>query len=233
MSIRLITFDLDDTFWHAAPVIDAAETALREWLAVAAPRLGHFPIEALAAIRQRLTAAEPALKHRISALRRRILSEALSAAGYSAAEAQALAQEGFEVFLEARHRIPVFPEVQPTLEFLANHYTLGVITNGNADVGRLGLADYFHFTLCAEEIGVGKPDPAPFAEALRRAGVGAEQAVHVGDHAIDDIGGAKGAGIRAVWFNPHGKPWVGEPLPDAQIASLREVPALLARWQHG
>ena len=120
--------------------------------------------------------------------------------------------------------------MHPTLEILANRYRLAVITNGNADVRRLGLADYFQFALCAEELGVGKPDPHPFEEALKRAGVAAERAVHIGDHPSDDIHGARNAGMRAIWFNPQGKPWEGETDPDAEIRSLAELPALLGRW---
>lgn len=105
-------------------------------------------------------------------------------------------------FLDARHQIELAPEVLPTLEWLANHFTLGVITNGNADVRRLGLADYFRFALCAEELGIGKPDPRPFREALRLAEVTADEAVHIGDHHEDDIFGAQQAGLRAIWYNP-------------------------------
>ena len=83
MNIRLITFDLDDTFWETTPAIQSAETALRDWLAAHAPRLGDFPIEALGAIRRMLVEREPALRHRISELRRRILQHALQDAGYA------------------------------------------------------------------------------------------------------------------------------------------------------
>ncbi|MBU0562403.1 MAG: HAD hydrolase-like protein, partial [Gammaproteobacteria bacterium] len=134
MSIRLITFDLDDTFWETTPAIQSAETALRDWLGVHAPRLGEFPVEALGAIRRMLVEQDSALRHRISELRRRILQHALHDAGYPADEAGELAERAFQVFLDARHEVQIFPDVQPTLEFLANHYTLGVITNGNADV---------------------------------------------------------------------------------------------------
>jgi putative hydrolase of the HAD superfamily len=230
MSIRLITFDLDDTLWDVAPVMHSAEAALRDWLAAEAPRLGPVPIEHLWAIRARLLQADPGLKHRLSELRRRILLHALLDAGYAQGEADDLAELGFQVFLAARHQVQLFPEVHPTLERLAMRYTLGVITNGNADVRRLGLADYFRFALCAEELGIGKPDPHPFQTALQHAGVEAEQAVHIGDHPGDDIAGAHAAGLRAIWFNPQGKPWEGEQLPDAQIRSLAELPALLERW---
>ena len=232
MSIRLITFDLDDTLWDVAPVMHGAEAALRDWLAAEAPRLGPVPIEHLWAIRARLMSADPGLRHRLSELRRRILLHALEEAGYPRHEAGELAELGFQVFLAARHQVQLFPEVHTTLEQLALRYTLGVITNGNADVRRLGLADYFRFALCAEELGVGKPDPHPFHTALQRAGLEATQAVHIGDHPGDDIAGAKAAGLRAIWFNPQGKVWQGDTEPDAQIRNLAELPRLLEHWSH-
>ncbi|WP_313450657.1 HAD family hydrolase [Stutzerimonas kunmingensis] len=231
MSIRLITFDLDDTFWETTPAIQSAETALRDWLGVHAPRLGEFPVEALGAIRRMLVEQDSALRHRISELRRRILQHALHDAGYPADEADELAEQAFQVFLDARHQVQIFPDVQPTLEFLANHYTLGVITNGNADVRRLGLADYFQFTLCAEELGVGKPDPHPFQQALRLGDARPEQAVHIGDHALDDIAGAQQAGMRAIWFNPKHLVWTHDYHPDAEIQSLAELPKRLLAWR--
>ena len=230
MSIQLITFDLDDTLWDVTPVMQDAEAALRNWLALHAPRLGAVPVEHLWSIRARLLQAEPMLKHRLSELRRRILLLALTDAGYPHSEAQALAETGFQVFLSARHQVELFAEVHPTLEALANRFQLGVITNGNADVRRLGLADYFQFALCAEELGVGKPDPKPFEEALKRAGIAAAHAVHIGDHPSDDIAGAQAAGMRAIWFNPQGKSWEADSNPDAQIRSLAELPALLHSW---
>ena len=110
MSIRLITFDLDDTFWETTPAIQSAETALRDWLAAHALRLGDFPIEALGAIRRMLVEQEPALRHRISELRRRILQHALQDAGYPADEANGLAEQAFQVFLDARHEVQIFPD---------------------------------------------------------------------------------------------------------------------------
>ncbi|MEG1041879.1 MAG: HAD-IA family hydrolase [Pseudomonas sp.] len=230
MSIELITFDLDDTLWDTAPVILSAEAVLRDWLAANAPDLGAVPVEHLYSIRERLVAAEPGLKHRISALRRRVLFHALEDVGYSENKARELANEGFEVFLHARHQVDIFPEVQPVLEILRHHYTLGVVTNGNADVRRLGLADYFKFALCAEDVGIGKPDPKPFLEALRQGQVEAHAAVHIGDHPGDDIAGAQRAGLRAIWFNPQGKTWESDNRPDAEIQRLSQLPELLHSW---
>ncbi|MGE8360642.1 HAD family hydrolase [Pseudomonas sp.] len=231
MSIRLITFDLDDTLWDNRPVILGAEAAMRDWITRHAPRLASQPVEHLGQIRNRLLEGEPGLRHRLSELRRRTLRHALEDVGYDTQEAQQMAEGAFHAMLEARHAITFFPDTVTTLEQLANRYLLGVITNGNADVRRLGLADYFQFALCAEDLGVGKPDPRPFQEALKRAGISAEQAVHIGDHPGDDIAGAQAAGLRAVWFNPLGKPWETDSAPDGEIRYLADLPALLERWQ--
>ncbi|SFQ48583.1 putative hydrolase of the HAD superfamily [Pseudomonas sp. NFPP07] len=233
MTIKLITFDLDDTLWDTAPVIVSAEAVLRQWLTDHAPQLGGVPVEHLWAIRERVLNNEPGLKYRISALRRRVLFHALEEAGYDQGQANALADQSFEVFLHARHQLDIFPEVLPTLEALANHFALGVVTNGNADVRRLGLADYFKFALCAEDIGIAKPDARLFHEALQRGEATPDTAVHIGDHPGDDIAGAQQAGLRAIWFNPAGKAWEADRLPDAEIRSLTELPKLLARWHSG
>lgn len=92
--IKLVTFDLDDTLWDTAPAIAGAEVTLRDWLAEHAPKLGAIPVEHLWEIRSRLVAEDPSFKHRISALRRRVLFHALEDAGYDPDEAQDLAEIG-------------------------------------------------------------------------------------------------------------------------------------------
>ncbi len=223
MTIRLVTFDLDDTLWEIAPVIHSAEALLRDWFATSAPRLGSVPVEHLWAIRDHLLQQDAGLKHRVSELRRRVIHQALLDAGYVEPEAGQLGEAGFAVYLAARQQVTLFEDVHPTLEQLADRYTLGVLTNGNADVQTIGLADYFRFAVNAEQLGIGKPDPAPFREALRAT-------VHVGDNPVDDVEGAQRAGIRAVWFNPLQKRWQGPGKPDAEIRTLSELPAVLATW---
>ncbi|WP_295516202.1 HAD-IA family hydrolase [uncultured Pseudomonas sp.] len=230
MTIRLVTFDLDDTLWEIAPVIHSAEALLRDWFAASAPRLGGVPVEHLWAIRDRLLQQDAGLKHRVSELRRRVIHQALLDAGYAEPEAAQLAEAGFAVYLAARQQVTLFEDVHPTLEQLAERYTLGVLTNGNADVRTIGLADYFRFALNAEQLGIGKPDPTPFREALRLTGIPATATVHVGDNPVDDVQGAQAAGIRAVWFNPLGNAWRGAGRPDAEVRTLSELPGLLATW---
>jgi putative hydrolase of the HAD superfamily len=93
----------------------------------------------------------------------------------------------------------------------------------------VGLADYFNFALCAEDIGIAKPDSRLFHEALQRGGVEASAAVHIGDHPGDDIAGAQQRGF--VRCGSTGGQGLGRgQAPDAQIHSLAELPELLRSW---
>lgn len=111
---------------------------------------------------------------------------------------------------------------------------VGLITNGPADVqrdkiGLLGLWNHVDFAIISGELGVEKPDPAIFREALRLGGAEAEDAIYIGDSPDYDMAGARAVGIRSVWVNPRGLAWPGDdPPPDAEIRELAELEALLA-----
>ncbi len=221
--IRLITFDLDDTLWPVAPVIIRAEHRMRDFLDTHAPEVNRrFDRAALAELRERLLEAQPELLHDISGLRHRMVESTLIACGY--ADAPALAAGAFAAFLDARHDIEYFEDALDTLEHLSRRYTLGALSNGNASVARLGLDRYFAFHLSAENVGRRKPHPLMFERALQEAGVGADAAVHVGDHADDDIRGAHQVGMATVWVNRSGTPWELEDLaPTWEICDLAQL----------
>ena len=95
--------------------------------------------------------------------------------------AMPLVEEGFEVFIAARNRVELYDGVPQVLETLSSRYKLGALTNGNAEVHRIGIGQWFHFVVSAAEAQALKPAPAIFEAALKRAAVSASQAVHVGD----------------------------------------------------
>ncbi len=224
--IRLITFDLDDTLWPVAPVIVRAEHRMRDFLDAHAPEVNRrYDRDGLAALRESILTAEPALVHDISTLRHRVVEAALASCGY--ADAGELASGAFAAFLDARHDIEYFEDALDTLGHLSHHYTLGALSNGNADVARLGLDRYFSFHLSASSVGRRKPEPAMFERALQQAGVGADAAVHVGDHAHDDIRGAHEVGMATVWINRSGAPWAETGFaPTWEIQDLKALATL-------
>jgi beta-phosphoglucomutase len=79
---------------------------------------------------------------------------------------------------------------------------IAVVTNAprvNVDhmLGALGLAEIWDAQVVADEIGVGKPDPGPYREALRRFAVAASDAIAFEDSA-SGVRAAAGAGIHTV-----------------------------------
>jgi len=79
---------------------------------------------------------------------------------------------------------------------------LGLLTNATKDMisiyRKLGLEPYLDFIVTSEEAGVDKPAPAIFQAALRQAGVGASQTIHVGDQYKIDVVGARRVGINPI-----------------------------------
>jgi|SRR5699024_1504507 len=227
MSIRLITFDLDDTLWSVQPVIKAADQALRDWLAVHARGLGELSVERLQQVRSELVQQRPDLEQRISELRYQVLLRMLLQSGYARPEAEEIAEQAFQVFLTARQNVDLFTDVLPTLEQLRQHYILGALSNGNADVRRVGLGEYFSFALNADMLGLAKPQPQVFLAALARAQVQPGHSIHIGDHPEHDVLGAQQVGMRTVWFNPEQTVWTGAHQPDAEISRIAQLPEVI------
>ena len=195
--IRAITLDLDDTLWPVRPALAHAERVLAQWLADRAPRTAlHLTPQTRREIRERLLAEHPRRAHDLSFLRREALRSAMIAAG----DDGGLAEPAFEAFLAARQRVTLYEDVVPVLAKWAVRYRIVAVSNGNADIARVGLGEYFVASVSAHEVGCAKPDPRIFLEACRRAGVAPSETLHVGDDLDLDVRAAAGAGLQAAWI---------------------------------
>lgn len=125
------------------------------------------------------------------------------------------------------------PETARTLDVLHASYRLGLITNGpvwtqRPKIERFELARWMDVLIVSEEAGVAKPDPLIFHLALERLGIGAHEALYVGDSPEYDLQGAAAAGVACVWMNPHGTLLPGDvPAPRYTIGRLPELLELL------
>jgi len=224
---RAILFDLDDTLWPIAPVILQAEQTLFAWLSSNAPRVAErFTIDSLRKARLALLASRPELELDLGALRRAGLLAAFEQAGEDAAKVELAMVE----FFAARNAVTPYDDVLPGLRRLRELAVLGSVTNGNADLQAIGLADYFQVSLSAPQFGRAKPDPAIFHAACAALGVAPHEAVYVGDDLVLDVEGAQRAGLCGVWMNRtaslrHLEAGVR---PDAIVASFDELLAWLA-----
>lgn len=84
-------------------------------------------------------------------------------------------------------------------------YKLAVVSNGGHQtrlniLNGLGLSQFFDEIISSEWVGVSKPDPEIFIKTSQRLGVKVEHCLFVGDHPINDIQGAKNAGMNAIFM---------------------------------
>ena len=203
-NIQLLTIDLDDTLWPCMPTIMHAETTSYRWLQQKWPELTRrYSMEDLRDRRRQLMQQRPELFNDLSEARRAHFRDLSDELGYD----YDWIEEAFQVFLEARQKVAFYDDTLPVLERLQRSYRLVALTNGNAHIQKVGLGEYFELQISAADVNAAKPNPAMFVAAMKQLGVSAEQTLHVGDHAIHDIEGARAAGIRSVWVNRQGASW--------------------------
>ena len=222
--IKAITLDLDDTLWPIWPTIARAEVAMGDWLRPRAPGTAALLMDAQArlALREDVVRANPGIAHNMSAIRLELIRQGLLQSN----EDPLLAQGGFDVFFEHRMKVDLFADVLPALEFLAARFPLVAVSNGNADVARVGLGRYFSSSVSAHEFGISKPDARIFHAAAAAAGVAAHEVLHVGDDAALDVLGAVACGMQTVWVNREGHDWAHDTQPHHTVADLAQLCAL-------
>ena len=122
--------------------------------------------------------------------------------------------------LEASYRVH-YPEfIQPDQVILsavqqlrAARWRVGIVTNGpptqREKIQRAGLATLMDGVCISEELGIRKPDPRIFDEAIRQCCTHApprDAIWMVGDAPLFDIGGGRAAGLKTAWLH-HGRTW--------------------------
>ena len=149
MTIKYISFDLDDTFWDVMPTIYKAEELTTAWIKENYPGTAKLMAsENMTEVRKRIVQEDPSLQFQISKLRKKIFYDSSILAGYNEEEARDMSENAFNVFIEGRNNVTLFEGVMDTLESLQKKYSLGVITNGNADLKQIGMDHLFeHLSL--------------------------------------------------------------------------------------
>ena len=120
---------------------------------------------------------------------------------------EAAASEVAALFFDVRNRsMTVFPDVEQTLEALRGRgFMLAAGSNGNMDLGAVGLARYFTEVHHAEAIGFSKPDPRFFEHIAGASGAAPSSTLAVGDRLDNDYHPALTAGLQAVLLDRAGR----------------------------
>jgi HAD superfamily hydrolase (TIGR01509 family) len=154
--------------------------------------------------------------------------ELLSVCAVRASDAER-AEEVYRLFA-ASIRWRVYDDVPSVLATLRRRgLRTGVISNWTGELedvlAQTGLLAYFDFALDSARLGHEKPHAPIFEEALRRSGVPAHAALHVGDSVPHDVEGALQWGLRAVLLDRANRHPAYERAP--RIAHLGELLGLL------
>ncbi|WP_421955758.1 HAD family hydrolase [Polaromonas sp.] len=219
--IKAVTLDLDDTLWPVWPAIERAEKALENWLSTHAPMTAALFSNVVVRneIRAHVVRTRPELKHDMGAIRR----EAIRLALYRSRENPLLAEQGYEIFFAERNRVTLFEDALQALEFLSARFPVVALSNGNADIERIGLQRYFRANVSAQAFGVGKPDPRIFHAAAGAVDTVPENVLHIGDDAMLDVLGGLNAGMQTVWLNRAASEWKHAEKPHITVGSLTEL----------
>jgi putative hydrolase of the HAD superfamily len=170
-------------------------------------------------------------RERLADLRRRAAAALAAALPESAGE---LPPEPLTDALLAALRFRPYPEVAEVLRAAREHgMRLVVVSNWDVSLHdvleQTGLAPLLDGVVTSAELGSAKPGEAIFARGLELAGVGAAEAVHVGDSVEHDVAGALAAGIEPLLLVRDGAPPDGNPPPGVRtLASLRPLLRMLS-----
>jgi len=220
LKIAAITLDLDDTLWPIEPVMQRAESRLDGWLKTHCPRAAAaYPIAGMRALRDRVARENTHLAHDFSAQRRLSLHTALTEHGYD----ESHVENAYTEFYAARNEVECYADALPALTRLAARFPLVSLTNGNADIGRIGIAHLFRYSISSRDCGVAKPAPEIFHAACARLGLPPQAVLHVGDDPELDVAGARAAGLRTTWVNRGGMAWSLSEQPDLTVLNLTEL----------
>ncbi|MDV7106075.1 5-amino-6-(5-phospho-D-ribitylamino)uracil phosphatase YigB [Vibrio sp. TH_r3] len=230
-SIKALSFDLDDTLYDNHPVIMKVESEMEMWLHSNHPVSKTLSRQQWHTIKLELASSIPSLVHDVTKLRQTQIEFGLKQLGYSDLQAKNAAQVGIEYALWLRNQVDVPNDSHLTLKALAKKYPLVAITNGNVNVEKIGLSDYFDFVLQAGPDGRSKPYSDMFSTAAKQLNLPKQNILHIGDHLISDVSGAKQSGYTTCWINTLKSPLNIQSkinvLPDIEIEHINELTEFL------
>ena len=133
-----------------------------------------------------------------------------------------------DLFFEVTTKVDLYPEALEVLNTLGPARVAIVSNADHEHVAAWNVTLPVEFILVSETVRAYKPHPLVFQAALGQLGLRPHEVLHVGDSDVDDVKGAKEAGLRVAWINRRRRPRRPDvPAPDFEIADLTELPALL------
>ena len=200
----IISFDLDDTLWPVKPVIDHAESTLYQWFGKKYPKVTKkYTQEDIRIFRKPILDEFEEMMHDLTFVRRQIILRMANSCDYP----EDMVDEAMTIYKKARNAVTFYDDVLPSLEKLHKIFLLVAVTNGNADIERIGISQFFEHVFRSAELGIAKPNPGVFIAVSDFFQVKPERILHIGDDPVRDIQAAQYHGMETVWLNRENQKW--------------------------
>lgn len=227
--MKAVLFDFDNTLVDSAAVLPVAQRRVAE--EIVAYYGGSLDVEEVA----RVVAWVEHVVERQGLLNRDLIWEhVFQSLGLNNSPPEDQLRRWSSIYWTEYMKGPLFPDAVAVLEKLQNRYVLGMVTNTDGLPGmkmhrlmRSGVFRFFKAVVVAgEDVPEIKPSPRPFLHAAQLLSAKPQECIMVGDDPVNDVLGAKSAGMAAVLLDRHGdKPCPVK--PDYVVKSLTELLELL------
>ena len=183
----------------------------------------RYPIHRMRQLREVIVERHPQFVHDFSHQRVLSLRHALEDSGDDVSHAEA----AYEAFFATRNQVEFYPDALDALARLSARWPIAALTNGNADLQRIGIHGHFRVFVSARDHGQPKPETPIFHATCAHLGLAPAEVLHIGDDPLMDVVGARRAGMPSCWINRRKERWPADlPRPDLEFATL----AGLADW---
>ncbi|HYC79331.1 MAG TPA: TIGR02253 family HAD-type hydrolase [Planctomycetota bacterium] len=205
--LKAVFFDIDDTLFSTTTFAEhAREASVDAMLA-----LGLRADRALVLRELRETVAEFSsnYEHHFDKLLSRLPLDATIGLNFPL-----LVSAAVVAYHETKFReLTAYDDVTEVLRLLSRSgLVLGIITSGVTlkqaeKIVRLRVHRFIDHRaiFISDQVGIGKPNPKLYQRAVERVGVRPGEAMHVGDHPVNDVDAANAAGMISVWNRREGR----------------------------
>ena len=168
------------------------------------------------------------------------VSEALCNLGFRTTPEHSGVKEALNIFFQDfLNTVELCKGAEQLLTQFSEQYRMGLISNFTYApviykcLQKTGIHSYFNTVVISDEVELRKPSPKIFHDTLNRLGVQAHEAVFIGDSPLEDIKGAKAAGLRTVFkpsqFNSIEDLVQSKQTPDQIVEELAGIPQKISQ----
>ena len=195
--IKLISFDLDNTLYDNAPVIQLAEQKSKEYLATEFKKQNQvFEYQSFTEYRNQLVLSEknlgddqPSKYENLSNLRQHVLVRFCN----KLENGLTIATKAFELFIDYRNKIVIEAKVSELLKRISKQYIIVSVTNGNCDANLLSIGEIFQKNYSPVAGYRAKPNPQMLNQIFEDFDLNPSQVLHIGDRDDSDGQAARSA----------------------------------------